>query len=92
MEFDLVSRCEIARLLRLSPGTIKVYQRKNWLEGVHFIRINSRVTRFNLQLIEDWLHNINDGQAHQRAIEAYQSTRLSNRRRVSRGFPTNKRR
>lgn len=82
MRFNFVGRSEIACLLNLSPGTIKVYQRKKWIEGVHFIRVNSRVTRFNFQLIEDWLHNINDDLAHQKAIEACQSSQLSNQRKV----------
>ncbi|MGB3310944.1 MAG: hypothetical protein WBG32_16550 [Nodosilinea sp.] len=41
------------------------------IEGVHWVRVNSRCIRYNLELINDWLHNRHDPAAHQRAIEIY---------------------
>lgn len=48
-----------------------------WIEGLHWVRINSRCVRYNLELIKDWLHNRSDPAAHRRAIELYQQELLS---------------
>ncbi|WP_228040979.1 hypothetical protein [Nodosilinea sp. LEGE 07088] len=52
------------------------------IEGVHWVRVNSRCIRYNLELIKDWLHNRHDPAAHQRAIEIYQASLLSNQRKI----------
>ncbi|MGG6239389.1 hypothetical protein [Leptolyngbya sp. KIOST-1] len=52
------------------------------IEGVHWVRVNSRCIRYNLELIKDWLHNRHDPVAHQRAIEIYQASLLSNQRKI----------
>lgn len=55
-----------------SPHTLKkLRQRGDWIEGIHFVRDNSRVVRYNLNLCLDWLANRGDPHAHQQAIEAY---------------------
>ena len=30
------------------------------IEGIHWVRINSRCVRYNLELIQDWLPNRNE--------------------------------
>ncbi|MEO0375351.1 MAG: hypothetical protein AAF329_12155 [Cyanobacteria bacterium P01_A01_bin.17] len=54
------------------------------VEGIHWVRVNSRCIRYNLELIQDWLHNRHDPAAHQRAIEIYQASLLSNQRKAPR--------
>jgi CHAD domain-containing protein len=66
--------------LNLSCSTLKKYRlHGDWIEGIHWVRINSRCVRYNLELIEDWLHNRSDPTAHLQAIEIYQRGLLSNR-------------
>ncbi|EAW35109.1 hypothetical protein [Lyngbya sp. PCC 8106] len=59
-------------LLSVSSSTLKRYQKKYWLEGIHFIRVNSRNTRYNERLIKDWIENRYNSKAHQQTIEHYQ--------------------
>ncbi|NMF86278.1 hypothetical protein, partial [Nodosilinea sp. P-1105] len=49
----------------------------DWIEGIHWVRINSRCVRYNLELIQDWLHNRDNPKAHMRAIEVYRQGLLS---------------
>lgn len=82
MKDSFVTKHTIAELLKLSPETLKKYRLDGRLiEGIHWIRVNSRVVRYHLALIQDWLQNQGDPQAHQRAIENYQITLLSNQKR-----------
>ena len=73
------SKQEASQYLKLSGTTLKRYRLQGLLiEGIHWFRINSRCIRYNLDLIQDWLHNRHDPVAHQRVIEAYQANLLSN--------------
>lgn len=91
MTAQFVTKHRIAALLNLSPETLKKYRLDGRLiEGIHWIRVNPRVVRYNLPLIQDWLQNHGDPQVHQRAVENYQSTLLSNQRKASRSFPSGK--
>ena len=68
--------------LNLSDSTLKKYRLKgDWIEGIHWVRINSRCVRYNLELIQDWLHNRGNPSAHLKAIQIYQQGLLSNQRR-----------
>jgi hypothetical protein len=78
---QFVKKREISRLTGLSGDTLKKYRLSGLLcENIHWIRVNSKVVLYNVPLILDWLCNVSDPQAHQRAIEAYQGMLLSNRR------------
>ncbi|NJN04188.1 MAG: hypothetical protein HC816_17900 [Leptolyngbyaceae cyanobacterium RM1_1_2] len=64
--------------LNLSCSTLKKYRLAgDWIEGIHWVRINSRCVRYNLELIQDWLHNRDNPKAHMRAIQLYQEGLLS---------------
>lgn len=68
--FAFVSKRHLARSLMLSGETLKNYrQQGDWLEGIHWVRINSRCIRHNLELIQDWLYDRQDPISHQQAIE-----------------------
>ncbi len=76
-----VSKREATAHLRISNSTLKRYRTNGkWIEGVHWVRLNSRCVRYNLELIQDWAHNCHDPIAHQRAIQVYQASLLSNQR------------
>lgn len=67
-----------ARILGISKHTLKIYRDRHWILGIHFQYLNSRTIRYHEGLLRDWLANISDPQAHQRAIEVYLSSLLSN--------------
>jgi len=80
---QFVSKQEATQSLKLSGTTLRRYRVQGLLiEGVHWVRVNSRCIRYNLELIKDWLHNRHDPAAHQRAIEIYQAGLLSNQRKI----------
>ena len=80
---QFVSKQEATQSLKLSGTTLRRYRVQGLLiEGVHWVRVNSRCIRYNLELIKDWLHNRHDPAAHQRAIEIYQASLLSNQRKI----------
>lgn len=81
-EFRFVKKREISKLTGLSGDTLKKYRLSGILsEDIHWVRINSKLVLYNVPLILDWLQNINDPLAHQRAIESYMSTLLSNKKK-----------
>ena len=74
-----VSKRQVSEYLNLSGSTLKKYRLNGeWIEGLHWVRINSRCVRYNLELIKDWLHNRSDPAAHRHAVEIYQKRLLSN--------------
>ncbi|MEO0759516.1 MAG: hypothetical protein AAFY78_21885 [Cyanobacteria bacterium J06648_16] len=65
------------------PGEPKKYRLNGeWIEGLHWVRLNSRCIRYNLELIQDWLHNRENPTAHMRAIAIYQQQLLSNQKKT----------
>jgi tRNA(His) 5'-end guanylyltransferase len=73
-----VTKRQASECLNLSPETLKRYRLQGeWIEGIHWVRINSRCVRYNLELIKDWLHNRTNPNAHRRAIATYQESLLS---------------
>lgn len=80
-----VGKQQASKTLDLSGETLKRYRLDGkWIEGIHWVRLNSRCVRYNLELIQDWFHNQHDPVAHMRAIEAYQETLLSNQKKLTR--------
>jgi hypothetical protein len=75
---QFVSKQELSQHLKLSDTTLKRYRLSGiWIEGVHWIRVNSRCTRYNLDLIDDWMNNLNNPSAHRHAIATYKASLLS---------------
>jgi tRNA(His) 5'-end guanylyltransferase len=73
-----VNKRTASECLNLSGSTLKKYRLKgDWVEGIHWVRINSRCVRYNLELIQDWLHNRDNPNAHMWAIEVYRQGLLS---------------
>lgn len=81
--FQFVGKTQASERLNLSNATLKKYRLTGiWIEGVHWVRLNSRCIRYNLELLQDWAHNRDNPCAHQRAIERYQASLLSNQRKL----------
>jgi hypothetical protein len=53
-------------------------RRQVWREGLHYVTDPAGDRLYNLTLIADWVANLNDSVAHERAIEAYLSSLPSN--------------
>jgi hypothetical protein len=76
-----VGKGEATRCLNVSDTTLKRYRLQGLLmEGVHWVRLNSRCIRYNLDLLQDWVQNRDNPLAHQRAIDIYKAGLLSNRK------------
>ena len=76
-----VNKRQASEYLSLSSSTLKKYRLNGeWIEGIHWVRINSRCVRYNLDLVKDWLQNRGNPKAHMRAIEAYQQKLLRNQK------------
>ncbi|MEO0373029.1 MAG: hypothetical protein AAF329_00090 [Cyanobacteria bacterium P01_A01_bin.17] len=70
--FHFVDKHVMAEAIGLSHHTLKRYRLEGlWAEDIHWIRINSRCIRYNLELIQDWVSNRNDPKLHLKAIELY---------------------
>lgn len=81
---QFVDKRKATESLSLSGETLKKYRLEGeWIEGIHWVRINSRCVQYNLELIQDWFHNRHDPAAHMRAIEVYQASLLSNQKKSS---------
>lgn len=89
-EYDglrLVNKYEAARILGVSPETLKKYRLQPdspLIEGIHYHVWNARTIRYNPDLIADWGVNRTQPEQHQRAIEAYLASMLSNQRKRGR--------
>jgi hypothetical protein len=71
---QFVSKREACERLNFSGQTLKNYRtRGDWIEGIHWVRVNSRCIRYNLVLIQDWLHSRCNPAMHKQAIEVYQA-------------------
>ena len=70
-----------AKLLGLSVYTLKIYRQKHWQCGIHFQYLNSRAIRYHKELLIDWQANRFCPAAHQRAIEFYLASLLSNQKK-----------
>ncbi len=83
---QFVSKQQAVEQFNFGATTLKRYRTEGvWIEGLHWIKLNSRCIRYNLELIQDWIHNQEDPAAHQRAIDIYQARLLSNQPTPRRG-------
>jgi hypothetical protein len=81
-QFDFVTKYEISQLTGLAPATLKRYRLSGRLsEGIHWVKLNPRVIRYNKLLVRDWIQNKDNPHLHQRAIEAYLKSLLSYERK-----------
>ena len=73
------SKKEIIQQTGFSASSLKRFRLSgNWIEGIHWVRVGSRKTLYNRELILDWIATQNNAKAHQKAIESYLSQLPSN--------------
>lgn len=71
---NIVDKWAIAKLLDVNEQTLKKYRADHWREGIHYFSLPGGSYRYNKMLIEDWVVNYGNPEAHQRAIEFWAST------------------
>ena len=76
-----IRKKEAAEIIGMSTHTLKLYRKKHWIEQIHFQYLNSRTIRYNESLLRDWIANRYCSEAHQRAIEFYLASLLSNQQK-----------
>lgn len=87
LTYPLVTKHQVREHLNISAETLK-----NWrlgrgntppllIEGVHWIRIGTRDTRYNLALLHDFMVNRTAPELHEHAIEHYLGTLPSSQRK-----------
>jgi hypothetical protein len=77
----LVNKHEASAVLGISPETLKKYRLQDnstLIEGIHYHVWNSRVIRYNPELLADWGINRNNPLAHRQVIDAYLRSLPSN--------------
>lgn len=76
---NFITKKQLSNQIGLSAETFKRYRLQGiWQEGIHWQKINSRTTLYNLPLILDWIANRDNPQIHNRAIESYLQSLPSN--------------
>lgn len=86
-QWGLVNKHEAARILGVSPETLKKYRLQpdsSLIEGIHYHVWNPRTIRYNPNLIADWGLNRAHPEQHQKTIEAYIASLPSNQRKRGR--------
>ena len=77
--FRFVGKKQASESLSMGSTSLRKYRVEgDWIEGIHWIKFNSRCIRYNVDLLQDWVNNRQDPAAHQLAIARYQATLLSN--------------
>ena len=80
--FHFVNKHTMAKVAGVSHYTLKRYRLQGDLvEGIHWIRINSRCVRYNQELTQDWFSNRHDPHAHIKAIEVYMAGMVGRRKK-----------
>jgi CHAD domain-containing protein len=80
-EYEFVSPARLCQLLDISRSTCKRRRLEgSWIEGIHWVKLNSRTVRYNLPMLKDLLANQGSLVTHQRAIETYLGSLLSSQK------------
>jgi hypothetical protein len=84
--YQFVDKKVVTELTSLSGYTLKRYRLQGKLQqDIHWVMLNSRVVRYNIILILDWMQNYtNNPQAHLRAIENYLASLPSSQKKIRR--------
>lgn len=87
-DYEFVAPAYICQLMGISRTTCKRRRLQgDWKEGIHWIRISQTCVRYNLPLIRDWMINHRHPAVHQRAIDYYVDSLLSNQKQKRKAKP-----
>jgi hypothetical protein len=76
-EYELTDKHEVKAFLDVEDSTLRRYRQQHWIEGVHWVKINCRTVRYNLELIKDWVENKHDPAAHNKVIAKYKNKAIA---------------
>jgi len=72
MRFTFCKKNRLSELTGFSNSTFKrLRRREDWIEGVHYQKMNPRTIVYVPELCLDYFRNQDNPQAHQRLIEEY---------------------
>ena len=67
-----VDKHELAARIGYSHHSFKRFRKnKIWLKGIHYIKLNSRTIRYNLDLCLNWLANQHEPKVHDAYIKEH---------------------
>lgn len=81
LSLNLVDKHAAAEHLGIRPGTLKKYRlqpNSTLIRGIHYHVFNSRLIRYNLDLLMDWWINRDNPSVHQRTIDMFLASLPSN--------------
>jgi len=87
IDYPLVTKHQVREHLNISPSTLKQWRLGHngepplLTEGIHWVRMGSRDTRYNLALLHDFMVNRTAPDLHNQAIEHYLGTLPSGQRK-----------
>lgn len=71
--------CDLKQVVPYGKTKVQdLVDRQVWREGLHYVTEPSGFRLYNLSLIADWVANMNDPAAHDRACEMYLDSLPSN--------------
>lgn len=79
MTKNLLKKQEAAKLLGVSTFTLRDWRNKGHLiEGIHYIRFNSRTIRYVQESLNHWVLNRDNPQAHERYCQQFMNDKTYN--------------
>lgn len=74
----LINKQAAAKLLSISPCTLNQWRRDGKLiEGIHFVRFNSRNVRYIQESIKDLFLNLDNPKAHDRYCQQFMNAKTN---------------
>ncbi len=79
MTNQFINKRQAEQLTGYSHETLKKYRLCGELiEGIHWVRLNSRSIRYNLELLHSWIQHRSSPGVHQQDVERYLASLASN--------------
>ena len=74
IDYSFVDKYEAAKVAGVSTHTLKKYSAgdsPDLIEGIHYVRFNSRVTRYRVGLVKHWAENRHNIRKHLAVIDQF---------------------
>jgi hypothetical protein len=77
----LLTAKQLTKELQISSRTMfRLRASEQWTSGIHFFKLSPAKILYHLELIQDWLANIDNPHLHENAIESFLESLPSNQR------------
>lgn len=82
MNLQFLTEEQAAEILQVSDRTLQRYrQNGTHQKGIHYQKMPGGGIRYINVMLQDWMMNLDDPEAHQQAIEEFRKQSAGNRRR-----------